>query len=183
MSTKLASIVFVIFLLSPRYVPGRTVEEWPMERLMRESDLVVVARPLSSKDIVDGGAPREDGLVSVKTTLDVEVVLKGRADGRKVSLIHFRSMSNDEVAQLPPNTIVRGMINGPLLIDFGVVRNGSQKSGHGSLEAPVHPISRESYVLFLKGKAGGDYYPTAGLADPAFSVYHLRVADGHAHRK
>jgi hypothetical protein len=151
---RLVLLAVVAALLFAGLADARLIEPWPYKRLLEEADVVVIATALSSKD--NGEVTKfkswETEFLGVETTFTVEVVLKGKLEGDKLTVLHYR---------LKGGTCI---VNGPLLVSFRtrgiMIRTKEMKAGLG----------RPSYLLFLKKTADGRYEAVSGQVDPALAV-------------
>jgi hypothetical protein len=119
---------------------ARHIESWPDDKLSRFSDLVVVAREISTFDAprdIGNKLPKDDFLKPVLTTLEVLHVLKGTYTDRKLVVLHNRLDLRG-----------RMLMNGPILVEFN---------------------TSETYVLFLKLRPGGHYYEPVPKFDSGLS--------------
>ncbi len=135
----------------PVVAGGRVLEDWPYEKLLRQADVVVIGKAVSS---VDSGEKSKEGFLGVNTTFDVKGVFKGKVDGKQVKLLHYRIKGGN--MQRP---------NGPLLVTFrttGLVI--TSKKGDKTMLSPPE------YLLFLKSKKDGRYEVVSGQYDPRLSV-------------
>ena len=133
---------------------ARLIENWSYERLFREADLAVIARPVS---IAQTGEITRDNLwkaefVGVTTTFEVLARLKGRPAGKRLRVFHYRLRAGVRI------------VSGPLLVSFRLrsltVRTGGGKFGLG----------RPDYLLFLKKRKDGRYECVSGQIDPYLAV-------------
>lgn len=133
-------------MISARFVVGwmEPGEVW------QKSDLVVIARALSTKDtdertkLGDLQPPLE--AIGVESEFETQLVLKGAKNINNFKIHHYRT---DEAFS-----------NGPSLVD---------------VPKDKHP----SYLLFLTKEKDGRYAPTNGQIDPAVcSIFRLRGATG-----
>jgi hypothetical protein len=151
---RLAPLVILAAVTWPPSAPARGLESWPYRRLLKEADVVVVATALSSADA--GESTRDNlwqaELVGVNTTFAVEAVLKGKLEGDRLRVLHYR---------LRPGVLIE---DGPLLVSFRT--GGLTLTTKGAKVA----LSRPSYLLFLKAGKDGRYEPVSGRTDPALSV-------------
>ncbi len=140
-------LVLLLFLATHTVVTARVVRTWSYQEMFDQADLVVIAKPISTKDAEEKGrfadfsAPYE--VVAVSTEFEARVVMKGDKATTKFVLEHYR-LAN-------PGTVV----NGPSFVAF---------------DSKAH----QSFLLFLKKEADGRYTPVTGQRDPAlFSVIKL----------
>jgi len=161
----------VLTLLALAAVPlvaqARLIEDWPYQKLMERSDLVVIAKVESVADF-DGKVeiPQfAEFLTPQVTTFKVEGVLRGEQKGETLELVHCRFRNN----QIPPN--------GPLLARFESegrkirIESGENKGGLVQEGPPV-------YLLFLKRRDDGRFEPVAGQVDSELSVRKVTSAFG-----
>jgi len=150
---------------------GRLVEPWSYEKLLNESDLVVIADAKKTEDTTD--KPRDplfkpdlDHIIGRTSTLEVKGTLKGKAPGAEIKVLHFRLMEEWSI------------INGPSLVAFRTKPVEIKHDGHSE---SWH--SRCEYMLFLKARKDGRYEPVAGQYDAGMSVRELYSASGSDHGK
>ena len=141
-------LIIVITLISC-LVQARLTQMWSYEDLNKSSDLVIICKFISSSDAHDGktipNIPTSWSVVSVTTILQVQTVLKGDLDLKKISFHHYRQKNPDEILD-----------GGPNFVTFDDKR-------------------KNCFLLFLKKEPDGRYEPTSGQFDPAlFSVIELR---------
>jgi len=135
---------------------ARIVESWPYDKLMKEADLVVVARPVKTELTADA-APENNWpleMVGQDTTFEVKHAFQGKMDGTHIKVLHFK-FGNVKKGLDPKH---RGIPNGPNLVAF-------------RLKEPPE------YLLFLKRLKDGRYEPLSGRIDPMYSVRLLASAD------
>ena len=128
------------------------------EEMFKKANLVVIARPLSTKETKERttldkltlhGLRSLDGpaipVIGLHTEFETHLVLKGDKNVKKFIVHHYRLESN-----LPP------LVNGPTLAAF-------------DLKKP------KMFLLFLVMEPDGGYAPASGQVDPAaFSVIQLQ---------
>jgi hypothetical protein len=154
-------------LALPALARARLVPDWPYEKLLKEADVVVIVKAVSSKDTKDvmKERPWNIGFQGVETTFTVQAVLKGKVDGDELTVLHYK---------LPPDASVK---DGPGLVSFrtkGVTIR--------TKEAKVL-LPRPGYLLFLKKGEGGRYEPVSGQIDPELSVREMNSPLPDALRK
>ena len=133
---------------------ARLVEHWPYDKLLRSSDLVVIAQATSTKD--SGEVKAADywkvKLLGVNTSFAVQAVLKGSHAAKELTVLHYR--------------LERGVsvINGPGLVSF---RTGgmSVRTKRGAAG-----WKHSQYLLFLRKRSDGRFEPVSGPIDPELSV-------------
>jgi hypothetical protein len=122
---------------------------WPFEKLFKHADLVVVVKPVATREATekDRAVPPKDSarfLTGVVTTFHVGVVVKGEYKEKTLDLVHFRWK------------------------DGVLVANSS-----GMASFPARPVGRDSrhdFLLFLKKGKGGRLEFVSGYDDPLPSV-------------
>jgi hypothetical protein len=138
----------------PSVASARRLEDWPYERLFKAADLVVIARPTTSEDCADRSAdnPWKEEFIGVNTTFKVEAILKGKATGETIKVLHFR--------------VKEGVLinDGPCHVTF------RQKGIAVRTEGATAKLGAPEYLLFLKAAKEGRYEPVSGRVDPALSV-------------
>jgi hypothetical protein len=134
---------------------ARIIAKWPYDRLFKEADLVVIASATSSEDCDDKTSdnPWKKEFVGLNTSFSVKTVLKGKCDGDKLTVLHFKLKDDVKI------------VNGPLLVSFRtkgteIVLKDGLKVGLGAPE----------YMLFLKATKDGRFEPVSGRTDPELSV-------------
>ena len=150
---------------------ARQVEDWPYERLLKEADVVVVARAVStvrSKDKWEAAVFEANRFVAFETTFESAAVLKGElADTFKV--LHFQYRSGSTLFNDGPGLVT--FLTKPLSLETGkAVRPGK---GESKKLRPVKSMSLTSapeYLLFLKKRPDGRFEAVSGQVDPEFSV-------------
>jgi len=150
---------------------GRLVEPWSYDKLLKESDLVVVAEAKKTEDTTD--KPTDplfkadlDYVVGRTSTLEIKGTLKGKASGEEIKVLHFRVKEGWDI------------VNGPHLVAF---RTKSVEVRHEGRSEAV--FARQQYLLFLKVRKDGRYEPVAGQYDVDLSVKELYSAVGGIHGK
>jgi hypothetical protein len=131
------------------FAPGRPIGIWRYEDLLKEADLVVIAKAVGTADTED--ALKSDfavEFVGMDTSFEVQGTLKGNAPGKLV-VLHYRIKNGGS----PPN--------GPMLVTF---RTNAEAGKGGALSLPPE------YLLFLKRRTDGRYEAVTGQIDPVLSV-------------
>lgn len=82
----MAAMLAVLFAFE---VEARPARAWKDVELWNEAEIVVLATPQSTKDVAIAGESRPEYWIDVETTLDVQAVLKGKADD-KIIFRHAR---------------------------------------------------------------------------------------------
>ena len=132
----------MLLLSVPVIAFGRIRPVWSYEQIHDKSDLVVIARPISStpleeKTTLPNIAPAIH-VVGIQTRFEVRLVLKGYAKTKTICLHHY-AFQNPSDAQLG---------GAPELVSFD----------------PKHPAC---YLMFLRQVGAGRFEPTTGQTDPA----------------
>ncbi len=135
------ALACAIILTIPLAAFGRLVKSWSYQEMFDQADLVVVAKPVSTKDTAEKAVlpdiTPDVPFVGIETKFDVQLVMKGGKDVRRFTLHHYRLEH--------PTTIL----------------------GDGPALAAFDPNDNHKYLLFLKKEADGRYVPVAGQTDPA----------------
>ncbi len=157
----------------------RPVPDWPYERLMRESDIVVVAEPVAVKN-VDYDFPEDKSigpllrdsnpkiasmfqkLAAKVTSFRVIGTIKGERR-KSVDVLHFYWTERVPVE------------NGPMFVDFTASRKISMTTKDELTNSEWQGESKPQFLLFLKIADGihsinGRYEPVSGQWDPGLSV-------------
>lgn len=143
-SKLLLCLALVAFNLSAH---ARTVRLWSDAELLAASDLVVVGRPVETKDLNETNSLGfsstkvfQSRFRGVETTFKVSEVLKGTPASDQIVLHHYRFETG---WGSPPN--------GPTLVDF-------------------MPDDTNEFLLYLKSDGTNQYAPAAGQIDPGLSI-------------
>ena len=151
----------LLIVLLPTSAFARPVAHWPYEKLMQESDLVVISTVVSVVEF-DGTIrlPVDwSFLVAQVTTFDVHGVLKGEIDSETLELIHCR------IGDLGGGTLW----NWPTLAHFELEERTSATETAGNVNAVPTQEIELSYLMFLKRRDDGRYEPVSGQVDSALS--------------
>ncbi len=134
---------------------ARLLPSWPYERLLREADVVVIAKVMSVADAYETTRdnPWKAEFVGLNTTFDVEATLKGKVENDKLQVLHYR---------LKPDVLIQ---NGPTLVSFRLRGMTITTTKEAKVE-----LGKPSYLLFLKKRKEGRYEPVSGQVDPSLSV-------------
>jgi len=149
-------------------VSARKAENWPYERLFKESDLVVIAHVQGwgvtkkewNEKFFDKG--RFEG---AKTIFGASFVLKGDPP-LCIWLNHFRYKDGAVRFNDGPGLVT--FLNKPLLIELK--QSKDKKSKLHQQSQGLRKISQPEYLLFLKKNKDGMYEPVSGQLDASFSV-------------
>jgi hypothetical protein len=131
---------------------ARFLPSWPYEKLMKEADLVVIAKPTKSEASADE-PPKHQWqyeFVGQNTTFDVKYTLKGKLDEKQIKVLHFK-WGKLKTGFDPKDPFSHIIDDGPLLVAFDIK------------DAP-------EYLLFLKKMNDGRYEPVSGKIDPRLSA-------------
>lgn len=164
MWTRNCAGIFALFIIGSS-ASARPMQPWSYEMLNKEADLVVLATVVSSA----AGEERFDKrllpgieMESRLTRFAVKAVLKGKAAGKEIDLVHFVVSDKAEFQNRP---------NGPNVASFRKIGRHLEISKIDG--SPVKQIENEGkphYLLFLKGRPDEKFEPISGHVDSAFSV-------------
>jgi hypothetical protein len=151
-------MVYALLTVAAGGVPAssasaRLIENWPYDRLFKESDLVVIASVASVEDCKDRRSdnPWKIEFLGVNTTFKVESVLKGKA-ADTIKVLHYKLEEGVDIR------------SGPLLVSF-------RKEGQAfQTKRGKFGLGRPDYMLFLKVRKDGRYEPVSGPIDPGLAV-------------
>jgi hypothetical protein len=147
---------------------ARLLENWSYERLMKESDLVVIATAVKTEATADKGPehswPYE--FVGQETTFKVTNAIKGKPPAETFKVLHFKF---GELKKREPKKELSGfdtaIINGSQFVSF---RTGEYKLILNG-ETRMHSTAPD-YLLYLRALKDGRYEPVSGQIDPNLSV-------------
>jgi hypothetical protein len=147
---------------------ARLIEEWSFERLMKESDVVVIATAVKT-EVTDDKGPEHSWqyeFVGQETTFKVTSTLKGKLPGESFKVLHFKF---GELKKSEPKTgrrfVDNAIINGPGFVSF---RTGEHKL---TLNLETRTISTPpNYLLYLRALKDGRFEPVSGQIDPDLAV-------------
>ncbi len=144
-------IPVLLILAAALLAQARSVRSWSYQALYDQSDLVVIATPISTKATAERttlpNLSPEIHVIGLSTEFDISLVLKGEKNAKKATLHHYRLADPKQV-----------LGNGPCLASFDSKQ-------------------RPRYLLFLNREADGRYSPASGQTDPALhSVAKLQGA-------
>lgn len=146
--------------------PARFIEDWPYDKLLKHADLVVFATATKT-EAADDKSPEHSWnyeFVAQTTTFKVKHVLKGKAEGEQLKVLHFKF--GELKKGLRPGTADAIVEDGPLLVAF---RTGAViVKAKGDEQNTVLPPPE--YLLFLKRLKDGRYESVSGRIDPALAV-------------
>jgi hypothetical protein len=140
---------------------ARWLENWPYERLLKEADLVIIARATAVEDTPDRTTenPWKAEFLGVNTTFRVKATLKGKSAGEEIKVLHFKLRDGVRI------------IDGPLLVCFRTDGFGLELK-----DGPKVQFRTPEYMLFLRAGQDGRYEPLSGRVDPELSVRELYAA-------
>jgi hypothetical protein len=147
---------------------ARPVRSYTYAQLVSKSDAVVIAFARSTEQEMDYELDKElrgfeKYVECVKTSFQIDAVLKGDIKAENLSLLHYRFKQ-----------VTNPIRNWPGLVRFetqGLVYG--KELGTGKLLRASAP----KYLLFLKATADGKFVPVTGQLDPNDSVNRLEKAD------
>ena len=139
-------VALTVLLIFPNMSGARISTAWTYEAMYEQSDLVVIAVPVSESELGEVESlsdlnPKIDVYV-VKTAFSTSVALKGTApDG--FQLHHYKLVN-----------ALQSAVAGPHFVWFD-------------------PAQRYSYLMFLKFDQAGGYFPVTGQVDATVAVIKL----------
>lgn len=147
---KTFTAIFLI-LTTALLAQARIMRTWSYQELYDQADLVVIAKPVSTRETAEKAtlpdvAPDID-VVGLSTEFAIRVVMKGDKSAKKATLTlrHYRLADPKQL-----------LFNGPPNL------------------ASFDPKEHARFLLFLHRESDGRYSPVAGQADPTlFSVLKL----------
>ena len=163
-----SALVVMYSLLVSSMAFSRQVEDWPYERLFKESDLVVIAH------VQGGGATKKEWpekffdkgrFEGVMTIFGAAFALKGDPP-LCIWLNHFRY--KEGVVRYNDGPGLVAFLKEPLQIE--VKQNVKKKGKLHQQRRELRKISQPEYLLFLKKHKDGKYEPVSGQLDASFSV-------------
>lgn len=163
---KTICVLTILCTLTPSTGWARKVEDWPYDRLLKNADVVVIARPVSSVECKDEWNERFfDGsrFQSLETTFEVASTLKGKSP-ESLKLLHFRYNRETTVYE-----------DGPGLISFLTKPRSTKVKKRGEVLGELVPLvasksSRPEYLLFLRLRKDGRYEAISGQMDSNLSA-------------
>jgi hypothetical protein len=151
-----AGILLVPLFASAAF--GRLIENWPYQRLFKESDLVVIATAYRAEDASDRlKTDWKVDLLGMNTHFKIQSTLKGKIAAETITVLHYR----------PPEGML--FANGPLLVTIRTEEPFVKGKGKETM--------RPEYLLFLRARPDGRFEPVSGQIDPALSVRELQSSD------
>jgi hypothetical protein len=131
---------------------ARLLEPWPYDKLMKKSDLVVIATAVKAEDTADKylGHSWAYEFAGLDTTFEVLHALKGKVNGKQIKVLHFKW--GELKKGIDPKSVDALLIeDGPLLVAFR------------TKDSP-------DYLLYLRALKDGRYEPVSGKIDPKLAV-------------
>ena len=140
---KKLTILFMI-LAPAMATQARIVRAWSYQELYDQSDLIVIAKYISSERtaeqwVLPNISPNTD-VVGLSSNFSVFLVLKGDQSLKSLVLHHYQ-LKTPVSADIP-------VINGPMLASFDSDKLAKQ------------------FLLFLRRESDGRYAPVSGQTDP-----------------
>jgi hypothetical protein len=143
--------LFAGVLLGVTPSQARLLENWPYDKLMKQSDLVVIAQATKTEETKDTDEiPNwNHEFAGRNTTFKVKHALKGELKGEEIKVLHFKFGELKKGIKKDSADIL--IIDGPTFVEF------KDKNG-------------PEYMLFLKRTKDGRYEPVSGRIDPNLAV-------------
>ena len=137
----------LLLLALPAFVSGRLMYGWSYEEMFEQADLVVIAKPVATKETAETNTLpdiRPDiKVIGLATEFEVRTVMKGNVTNRFV-LHHYRFAETHEAMPMDPH-----------LVSFDAAK-------------------QNCFLLLLTRESDGRYAPVSGQTDPGvFSVLKL----------
>lgn len=167
---KHLTLISTLSVLGSVVVPSigwtRQVEDWPYDRLFKEADLVVIARPVSSAPCQDQWNERffeKSRFQGLETIFEIASTFKGETP-KSLKLLYFHYKSGE-----------RPYEDGPGLVSFHTKPHSIHVSELGREESNelkplrVSQTNAPEYLLFLKQRKDGRYEAISGQMDPKLS--------------
>lgn len=134
-------ILGLLILAATMLVEARIISVWSRQQLSDKADLVVIAKPHSTKEAPEQANPLPNGypLAGLSSEFEIILVVKGDKDLKKLVLHHYR-LDWDKMKD-------KVVINGPSLVEFD-------------------PKQGIRYLLYLRREADGRFAPVSGQYDP-----------------
>jgi len=144
---KIVAVALLIFSTTCS-VHARIFTIWNYQKLYDEADLVIIAKPISTKDTAEKTtipniAPAIP-VVGLSTEFKISVVMKGDKSLKNVTLHHYR-LTDPKKSPLA--------FDGPALVSFD-----------------CGPKQRVQFLMFLRLEKDGRYAPVSGQTDPALDA-------------
>jgi hypothetical protein len=139
-------LLAAILLAVPGSTIGRLMEASSYQQMFHKADLMVIAKPISTRTTPERETMLGNILVvGVNTQFEARLVLKGEKTIRKFVLHHYKLAHPGEP-----------IVNGPDLVVFSLNES-------------------KVFLMFLTKQPDGRYVPASGQIDPAaFSILELK---------
>jgi hypothetical protein len=151
----LTAAVLLLVCVAPSL--ARRIDAWPYERLLKESDVVLIATAEGTTETKDRlkNTGWQVEFIGQDTTLVVRAALKGNLKGRKkVRVLHYR---------LPDDVLLQ---DGPLLVSFRSRPLPLKGTVNGK---PINSkLPRPDYLIFLRARPDAVTTPSPGRSIPPF---------------
>lgn len=165
--TNFRLVLFATIAITASVCEAGTHRTWPYHDLVNESDLVVIADAVLSKDTEQTDDFGKDYLLQMETTLNVHAVLKGKIEKGTLKFVHFRYDPDW-------NSFI---FDGPLLVGFQTAPSIEEDVTLEDGKKQHLRIPRHHYLLFLKRRGDGRYEAVSGQMYPVYSVKLLTPPD------
>ncbi len=153
--------------LGANVTSAQLVPLWPKEKLFKESDLIVIAEAISTKNTKDRVVDerwQDFKLAVIHTTFRPAHFVKGDKKLKKLVLLHFRM--GEDIGKQPE---VREIVNGPSFIEFQKEPKAPGKPLVAHFQGKKYPGPK--YLLFLKKRKDGKYEFVTGRLFPQLSIH------------
>lgn len=151
MNARWAIFASTLGLVLP--INARQVEDWPLQRLFKEADVIVIGVAQTTKDTVDkldvAGWNSAD-FIGQNTEFKIEQIVKGEIDADSIQVLHFRGADG------------KPFQNGPSFVEFRSTLKIETQS--------MNLLSPIEYLLFLRRCDDGRFEMISGQIDPEFAV-------------
>jgi hypothetical protein len=144
----------MLTILSGPHIAAHTakspIETWPYEKLVKQSELIIIARATSVRDAKPGDSvvPGRDYLVGVITAFRVDCVLKGEYTQKELEVVHFRYKEGARIQ------------NGPFLVSFKAKPIDPKTDIAEELPALMKD---PEYLIFLRKRSDGRWECVSGI--------------------
>jgi hypothetical protein len=168
------ALALVFALCISIHANARVVPDWPYEKLMAKSDLVVIAEFMKNRDTPFDFAKDKDfapwfcdpvagpiirgKLAAQITTLKSLGTLKGKAKDEYIEVIHYRWTEHVPIE------------NGPGFIEFPLCCTVTMETKDEEGRTSSYRTDKLYFLLFLRMREDGLYEATSGQMDPDLSV-------------
>ncbi|MEC9092949.1 MAG: hypothetical protein VX438_09610 [Planctomycetota bacterium] len=170
------SLTLVCILLMSTAVFSQKVEDWPYDRLFKESDVVMIGAVQGWRDVDEKWTEKkydQERFKAVSTAFSESSILKGESLPLCIWVNHFCYQKGAVRYNDGPRLVT--FLREPVLIELKQMAN---KKGKLSVQSKgLRKISQPEYLLFLKKRKDGNYEPVSGQLDAHASVRALLPAD------